>query len=152
MNIFMLSYGERQEKSKKTDRKRRNNDMAFKVTDMRKKLTVDLPNGIYCFYPDSGTGKTYLCNYLRGLPSDRYPVFAMTLNDFNLQKNIKIPLDRKLYVFDRYDMYNGKFIEEMTYLRDKAIVLVDVKSMIRGLRGFVGTCMMEFTSNEFKVN
>lgn len=125
--------------------------MAFKVTDRHKKLTVDLPNGIYEVYPDSGTGKTYLCNYLRTLPSDQYPVFAMTLNDFNLQKDIKVPLDRKLYFFDRYDMYNGKFVEEMEYLRDKAIVLVDVKTMIVGLRGYVDTCVMKFTSNEFKV-
>lgn len=125
--------------------------MAFEILDMHRKLKINLSNGIYEIYPESGTGKTYLYNYLRELPNGEYPVFAITLNDFNVQKNIEIPLDRKLYLFDRYDMYNGKFIKEMEYLRDKAIVLVDVKTLIDGLTGCIDTCEIQFTSNTFEV-
>lgn len=95
------------------------------------KLNIDLEKGIYVFQPKSSSGKTRLFYELCKRNMVYNNVYAYTLND--KKKGIS-PLDYlenpecKVVLFDRYDMYNGDFSENIIKASRDKIILIDCKT------------------------
>lgn len=94
-----------------------------------RKILVDLDNGIYTFGNESATGKTFLYKMLAKLRS-RKDILCLTANTADLVDSISKIVERddvKLLLFDCYDVYEGKFADEILALRDKVVILMDYK-------------------------
>ncbi len=93
-------------------------------------VSVNLERGVYVFYPDSGTGKSYLASIFRDLSAGKLRVAAYTYTDYALGIPIDIILDNAKFdtvVLDRYDMYYGVGVESIVAFGEKGTVLVDCK-------------------------
>lgn len=96
-------------------------------------LRVDLPAGVYTFYPDSGIGKTRMYEFLKSarsmytqLGDTRYNVDGYTFNDYISHTPIEIS-GKNLFLFDRYNMYDNDSIREQLKHIKNEIVLIDYK-------------------------
>lgn len=94
--------------------------------DGRLCVTFDLAPDAYIFYPDSATGKTRLCNYLRGL----YPNVLVCTATPEFKCTSKELSGYDVVILDRFDLYLDFFPKE--YLRKvsrNSILLMDLKQV-----------------------
>ena len=85
--------------------------------------------GVYIFPNASSSGKTYLCGLLSDLsPYER--VDSLTFNDVRKTNSAEFfnPSVVDLVMLDRYDMYPGRFVQEISKFAESGIVLVDSKT------------------------
>ncbi len=96
------------------------------------KIKMYMDNGVYRLPRESAIGKTYLVSILKFLKGGGEPVMSLTHNDVcngeELSYFIKYK-DYKVVMLDRYDMYSGRFEDEIFELGKTAIVLLDAKLM-----------------------
>lgn len=101
----------------------------FRIDDARIKVDIKLDNGIYCFYGDSGEGKTRLAKLFRNY-SIKFPVASYSYNDLVLDIPFDVlvkPGKQKVLVLDRYDLYKTMFTEQIKEFANTGIVLIDCK-------------------------
>lgn len=92
-------------------------------------INFRLKNGIYYFFPESSTGKTCLMKLLKEYSKLGEPVCGFTYSDLKL--NDKPNFSAKVVLLDRYDLYNGLYVDEMIRSSDRSIILIDCKSTKR---------------------
>ena len=93
-------------------------------------VRVDLEKGVYVFFPDSGSGKSYLASIFRELSASTKRVSSYTYTDYVPNMPIELVLDNARYdivVLDRYDMYYGVGVESVVQFGKSGTVLVDCK-------------------------
>lgn len=94
----------------------------MKTTYSGLNVSVDLTNGVYVFFPDSGSGKSYLASVFRDLSSGRLRVASYTYTDHALNIPIELVLDNSKFdivVIDRYDLYYGVGVENIVQFEKK---------------------------------
>lgn len=91
-------------------------------------IRLDKP-GVYVFPHSSAVGKTYLCTVLKDL-STRERVDSLTYSSI-----ATIDIDKffnseakDLLMLDRYDMYAGQFLDEITRFSKTGIILIACES------------------------
>lgn len=103
----------------------------YKNEKYRIKVNIDLNNGVYIFSDESATGKTRLYKVLKDIQRWDKDVVAYTYGEYqegiSLSDVLKRNPDCKVVMLDRYDMYIGKFKQEIADYSNKCIVLVDCK-------------------------
>lgn len=114
-------------------------------------ININLGNGVYYMGSDSATGKTYMSNLLNmaSLPE----VLVFTYQD--IKKEIDVPRlvykrAPKLIIFDRYDMYGGKFEDLICEFADKAIILIDCKEFDT-FANIADYCIIKRTADKIEV-
>lgn len=118
---------------------------------------IRLSNGVYVFQKESGAGKSYLAERLHALRGVGEPVDSISISDLKKFGNPEEALsgvdfklsDLQVVMFDRYDLYAGKFTEVIQALANTCIVLVDCKGL-SGL-GAVSRCNISFSKTEIEV-
>lgn len=94
--------------------------------------TVDsiiIPNqcGVYSFYPDGATGKTYLARKLSDAYSLGYPCYTVRYENSAIIE-VEDKNSAKVMILDRFDMYGSlELLKEFEMLSEKAVVLVETK-------------------------
>lgn len=105
--------------------------MAWKTSDdYRDQIDIQLSNGLWLLGLDSSIGKTALAKELRILHDSWHePVNSISGTDAwnNVDIHYLIPDNCRVFMFDDYDMYNGKFEKEIKQLSQTSIVLMDCK-------------------------
>lgn len=100
----------------------------------RNQIVINLDNGVYCLSMDSSVGKSALAKWLRDL-NVRHGEKVNSIRGAEGTKEEHlgrfIPSGCKVFMLDDYDLYNGKFVDEIKALREEAIVLVDCKMLPR---------------------
>ena len=108
----------------------------YRVTRGNVDININLPNGIYRFNSESGTGKTYLYHLLNILYDAGCPVIGLTYRDIRDKKFDRLfesnQLDKlKAILFDRYDLYgreiSTKYKDKLLAISNKCIILIDAK-------------------------
>ena len=102
----------------------------FELTFLGVTISIDLAPGIYVFPNMSASGKTYLHDLLRQAGVAGYAVSTYTYNDFLEGRdimNVFRPEKYKVILVDRYDMFEGNFVEEINKCKDNSVVLIDYK-------------------------
>lgn len=102
----------------------------FVLDGVRVKIKVALQPGVYYFEEMSSTGKTRLYKLLREYAIAGFPVMGYSYSDYKLGIDFRTlvkPGVQKLLMVDRYDLYNGMFLEEIKEFAGTGIVLVDCK-------------------------
>lgn len=87
--------------------------------------------GLYVFEKESAIGKTFLCRILKKCRSYGERTDAYTYTDLTAGRslmNYLMTTDLDLVMLDRYDMYHGKFEQDIKEIAQKAIVLIDCKN------------------------
>lgn len=99
----------------------------FTINKALIKIDIQLNNGVYYFDEELATGKTRLTKLLRGYMQD-FPVSSYSYDDLvaglDFDKVVK-PSEQKLLVIDRYDLYKGRFKEQIEKLAKTGIVILD---------------------------
>lgn len=117
-----------------------------------RKIIINLENGIYTMGNESATGKTYLYKMLDKL-STRKDILCLTFSSAELIDSITNIIKKrnvKLLVLDRYDLYAGKFANEIISLRNDLIILLDYKQgSIFG--EYQDICTLELTETTLEV-
>ena len=93
-------------------------------------VSVEIGQGVYVFFPESGTGKSYLAWIFNILCAGGDRVASFTYADFVRGFPVETVLDNAKYdivVLDRYDMYYGAGIESIVRFGKEGTVLVDCK-------------------------
>ncbi len=101
----------------------------FKIDNMRVDVSIQLDNGIYYFDEQSATGKTRLAKLFRDYAPD-IPVSSYSYDDLELEipfDALVKPKQQKVVVIDRYDLYKGKFVQQIEEFSKYGIVLLDCK-------------------------
>ena len=92
------------------------------------KIEISLNPGVYRFRPLSGTGKSYLCHlvdtYDKLLGGGVLAVKPSTKHLYNLNN---IPSNKRVIIFDRYDIYQRSCWELIDTLKDTHAILLDLK-------------------------
>ena len=94
------------------------------------RVSVEIGKGVYVFFPESGTGKSYLASILNVLCAGGDRVASYTYADFVRGFPVEAVLDNAKYdivVLDRYDMYYGAGIESIVRFGKNGTVLVACK-------------------------
>lgn len=93
-------------------------------------IDVELDNGYYEFIGLDYTGKSWLCRLLKSGNKQGLPVAGYDYKDFKAGVDMATVLNEKhkLIVLDRYTMYLGEGIELIKRIKDKAVIIADVKS------------------------
>lgn len=93
-------------------------------------IDVELDNGYYEFIGLDYTGKSWLCRLLKSGNKQGLPVAGYDYKDFKAGVDMATVLNEKykLIVLDRYTMYLGAGVELIKSLKDKAVIIADVKS------------------------
>lgn len=102
----------------------------FVLDSVRVKIKVALQSGVYYFEEMSSTGKTRLYKLLREYAIASFPVMGYSYSDYKLGIDFRTlvkPGVQKLLMVDRYDLYNGMFLEEIKEFAETGIALVDCK-------------------------
>lgn len=91
-------------------------------------IASNVDRGVYCFEPESATGKTRLYQLVkllkqRGLNVDGYS-YASFLDGVSASS---VDRDIVLFVVDRYDMYPNTINELIEELSETALVVIDSK-------------------------
>lgn len=118
---------------------------------------IRLSNGIYVFQKESGAGKSYLAERLHALRSVGEPVDSFSFSDLKKFGSPEEALsgvdftlrELKVVLFDRYDMYVGKFTEDLQALSKTCVVLVDCKGLSE--LGPVDMCNISFNKTRIEV-
>lgn len=96
-------------------------------------ISVNLDNGLYTYFPESGIGKSWLYSLVREYMADKnLDAYAVTYADINRGEDIRSEILRrkpKLIIFDRYNLYKGQYIDIIMEYISKAIILVDYKGI-----------------------
>ena len=95
-------------------------------------IIIDLPNGIYCFRPESGCGKSRLSSILKNYYFIDRPVISFTYKDLLLGipiSDLIKPGEQKILMLDRYDLYNGMLKKQIIEFAKTGVVLLDVKGL-----------------------
>lgn len=118
---------------------------------MNRKVSIDLPPGVYDFESSSATGKTLLVKMIKSL-GDKTKV-ALTYNDILLGIDLEgiIASQPEILVFDRFDMYDEKAAILKSLKGSEIIVLVDYKTQ-RHFCNFDDTCWVTLTENSLEVS
>lgn len=99
------------------------------------KVKVNLDNGLYRFYCESATGKSYLCKLLKQYREAREYVAAYSYQD----KVAGLPIESvfyegvKLVMFDRCDLYDADIIDVVQKHYKDTIILLDIKNLNKKL-------------------
>lgn len=104
--------------------------MGYKTpSKYRKQIEIDLEPGIYTMDTLSGTGKSYLAKQFRELYYCHEPVNSINSKEAQFVDSLAplIPKDCKAFIIDDYDVYNGKYGNEILKLSKTAIVMIDCK-------------------------
>lgn len=102
----------------------------YSIDKYRRKIRVQLPNGLYRFAHLSASGKSYLVKVLQIYRGYGEPVGTYTYLDYREGVDLMSRARGcKLFVVDRYDMYYGYALEEMRALSEDCVVLVDFKGV-----------------------
>ena len=93
-------------------------------------IDINLPDGVYNTWGDSGIGKTYLAKKLRQLALLKYPVNSYTYGEENIGLSLSNMLKSNLEVLfiDRLDMYISEELCEEINNSSVKIILMDLKS------------------------
>ena len=105
----------------------------YRNNKYRFEIDIELDNGVYFFNSMSATGKTNLYKKLKKLSSYGERVLAYTFDDIEDKEDkdiIKDIMKKKpcVIMFDRYDLYLGKYDRLIEKIKDRVIVLVDCKT------------------------
>lgn len=122
----------------------------FRLNSKRPEVEIRLENGIYVFDDVSAEGKTYLTNTLNKKAAVE-PVIGYTYLDY-IKNGIRrdVCINRKVVVFDRYDMYKGEYIDLINELSKNSIVLIDCKDA-RALHLEYEDCSIKLYLNRIEV-
>ena len=108
----------------------------FEIDNMKIKVKVhgNKDHGLYRLHNESATGKTRLYNLLKqymvaGLPVGGYSYIDLKTGTTKISHYLNKGL--KLFIVDRYDMYNGQMASDIVELSESCIVLVDCKDIPR---------------------
>lgn len=94
------------------------------------RISVDIGKGVYVFFPESGTGKSYLAYLFNALCTGGERVASYTYSDYYRGLPAETVLDNSKYdivLLDRYDMYYGVAVESIIKFGREGTVLVDCK-------------------------
>lgn len=113
-------------------------------------VNINLRDGIYVFLDDNSSGKTYLLNMLKKM-SIVDSVIGFTYVD-SIENSVSSDkcVGKHVVMFDRYDMYKGKYDSMIKDLGKYAIVLVDCKD-ISGLQFDFEDCMIKLVDGSIEV-
>ena len=93
-------------------------------------IVIDLCPGIYSFDSKSSTGKTRLYRELRKLQLHNFNVISFSYNDKKLGLDLRSFKNKPdLVMLDRYDMYNGDYVDYLNSLKN-SIILIDCKGIL----------------------
>lgn len=106
--------------------------------------------GIYSFYPDGATGKTYLARKLSDAYSLGYPCYTVRYENSAIievgNKN-----SARVMILDRFDMYGTlELLKEFEILSKMAVVLVETKHP-DWYDSKLGFADIEFTKDKIEV-
>ena len=104
--------------------------MIYENNNIIPAIRIAFECGIHTFQNESSTGKSWLAEQLQILHRMGEPVMSITYNDVLdgvIERKLEISKECKIIMFDRYDMYNGEYLEEMKLLAKNAMLLVDCK-------------------------
>lgn len=102
----------------------------YESTSVVPAVRIEFERGIHTFQPESSTGKSWLAEQLQNLHRMGEPVMSITYNDVLdnvVDRKLEAAEKCKIIMFDRYDMYNGEYLEKMKSLAQKSMILVDCK-------------------------
>ena len=93
------------------------------------KLRVELQNGIYLFN-DRSLGKSYFAKLLKEYRVHGCNALAYTYDDFcnGIDLLDCVRNTDRLILLDRYDLYEGHWLEDLVLLADSYIILIDWKN------------------------
>lgn len=101
----------------------------MQLNEYRMQIDIELTPGIYLFDNQSALGKTWLFNEMRKHECERNDIFTFTYNDLLLHHEFKICDSVKICILDRYDMYEGLFVDEIVNAASNCIILIDSKDL-----------------------
>lgn len=104
--------------------------MVYENNSVSPAVRIEFEHGIHTFQSESSTGKTWLAEQLQTLHRMGEPVMSVTYNDVLdgvMDRRLEAAKDCKIIMFDRYDMYNGEYLDKMKSLAENAMILVDCK-------------------------
>ncbi len=117
-----------------------------------KKVIINLPPGLYCFHPDSATGKTLLLKMVKSI--GEMDKIAITYHDIIM---MGVDLDKiiastpKLLILDRFDLYDDNADKLKLLKHADCITLVDYKTE-RNFCDFDDTCFVTLRQTELEVS
>ena len=98
------------------------------ITGVGIKVIINLEKGVYSAGVNSSTGKTYLYNVINAFA--RNIAVAISYSDVERGINPAELIEKiqpEIVLFDRYDMYAGKYDNLIRDIADKTIVIIDYK-------------------------
>lgn len=101
----------------------------MQFNEYRIKINIVLSPGIYLFDNQSALGKTWLFNEMRKHQCEHEDIFTFTYNDLLLHHKFEIGDGIKICILDRYDMYEGLFVNEIVEASSNCVILVDSKAL-----------------------
>lgn len=93
------------------------------------KINISLNPGVYLFDSWSGSGKSYLCDFIHKYPDlfyNRCQVITYGHKDVISEEKI-IELSPDILILDRYDLYAPKYVDLINQLAPTSAVLLDLK-------------------------
>lgn len=119
-------------------------------------IDIQLDNGLYTFYPESGMGKSRLYHLVREyMTNPKLDAYAVTYADLNRGERVQEEVEKrkpKLIIFDRYNMYKRQFLDVIKEYKDKAIILVDYKGISDVFDGMPDEqCVLELKADRIEV-
>lgn len=122
-------------------------------------LTIDINcrNGLYAFYDDSATGKSYLTKVLKALMvSGSEDICAITYDELLTEEvyvDILMRRQYKVVILDRLDLYITDRIEDcINKIKKNCVVLVALNNWNKFKRICPDLCDVEFDLKGFKVS
>lgn len=122
----------------------------MKLSCIHPEVDIRLKNGVYVFLCDSSTGKTYLASILKKMEYvDNVISFSYSDSEANLITMNRC-IGKSVVMFDRYDLYAGKYIDIINKIKDSSIVLMDYK-FTSNFNLCMKDCIIELESNSIEV-
>lgn len=128
--------------------------MRFAAGDLT--ININCRKGLYAFYDDSATGKSYLVKVLKSLAiTNAEEICVITYNEMMTEEACISRLLNKQYavvVLDRLDLYLTEHIEEcISRIREECVVLVDLKNWNKFRKICPNLCDIEFDLKGFEI-
>ena len=119
-------------------------------------IDIQLDNGLYTFYSESGMGKSRLYHLVREyMTNPKLDAYAVTYADLNRGERVQEEVAKrkpKLIIFDRYNMYKRQFLDVIKEYKDKAIILADYKGISDVFDGMPDEqCVLELKADRIEV-
>ena len=116
-----------------------------------KKVIINLPQGLYCFHPDSATGKTLLLKMVKSLgETDK---IAITYHDITMGLDLDkiIANSPKLLILDRFDLYDDN-ADKLKLLKSADCITLVAYKTERKFCDFDDTCFVTLHQGELEVS